>query len=221
MASLLLAIAPLALTGCFAYPDSSERINDDIVFTNAAKQADFTSYQTFAIDPTVHVAEVQADNSIESKTLDEDVAADLVAQVVSNMEDRGYTKVDQAAQPDLGITLTAIDGLAIGVVSGGYYWGYYGYYWGYPGWGYYYPYEVAYAYRTGTLLIDLVDLENTGGLPPDPGDGGIRPGSLPVVWNAAAYKAAADIQNASAAGVKQAQLAIDQAFKQSPYLRNN
>jgi hypothetical protein len=41
------------------------------------------------------------------------------------------------------------------------------------------------------------------------------------VWTAAAYKAGVDVENVSNAGVKRAQQAIDQAFKQSPYLRSN
>lgn len=214
--------AVLVLAGCLAYPDSSERIDDDIVYTNGANNTDFGEYKTFAIDPTVHVAAVQADNSIDSETLDQEVADQLVAQTVKNLTDRGYTQVEATESPDLGVTLTAISGLAVGVVSGGYYWGYYGYYWGYPGYGYYYPYNVAYSYRTGTLVIDAVDLASTAGQLPAPvGDAGPGPGALPVVWTAAAYKAGVDVDNVSQAGVKRAQQAIDQAFKQSPYLRSN
>jgi hypothetical protein len=221
IASCVAMAAALLLGGCFAYPDSSERVNDDIVYSQGAKDTDFGAFKTFAIDPSVHLAIIQADGTVESDTLDQEAADELVAQTVSNMEDRGYTQVAREETPELGITLTAISGLAIGVVSGGYYWGYYGYYWGYPGWGYYYPYQVAYAYRTGTLVIDLVDLKSTGGVPPANDGGPPRPGALPVVWTAAAYKAAADIEEPSSAGVRLAQQAIDQAFNQSPYLRSS
>jgi len=228
LASALAAVAVLCLSGCLAYPDSSERIDDDIVFTARAPQADFATFKTFSIDPVVHLAKVLADGSIEPGMLDPTVSAALVAQVVLNMTQRGYVQVDSTAKPNLGLTLTTISGLTVGVVSGGYYWGYYGYYWGYPGWGYYYPYNVAYSYRTGTLIVDMVDLAKSDGLYPR--DGGLPvvgdagpppPGALPVVWTAAAYKADVDVDNITNAGTLRAQQAIDQAFKQSPYLRSN
>ena len=227
LASVLAGVAAvLCLHGCLSYPDSSERIDDDIVYTNRAPEADFAAYKTFAIDPVVHLAEVQADGSIEPGTLDPAAAMTLVTQVVNNMTARGYVQVANTQSPQLGITLTAISGLQIGVVSGGYYWGYYGYYWGYPGWGYYYPYSVAYSYRTGTLITDLVDLAKSNGqFRRDGGvfdsDAGPQPGAIPVIWTSAAYKADVDVANPSAAGLQQAQRAIDQAFTQSPYLRSN
>jgi len=215
-------VALALLAGCLSYPDSSERIDDDIVYTHRADR-NFGLYRTFAVDPVVHLAVVQADGSIISSALEQAAADALVSQVVSNMKARGYEQVGSTQKPDVGLTLTAVSGLAAGVVSGGYYWGYYGYYWGYPGWGYYYPYQIAYAYRTGTLLIDLVDLVNSdgkyrgdGGIPNT--DAGPPPGALPVVWTAAAYQADVDVANPTNAGVLKAQQAIDQAFKQSPYL---
>jgi hypothetical protein len=227
------AAALVLLAGCISYPDSSERIDDDIVYTHRADR-NFGLYKTFAVDPVVHLAAVQADGTVEPATLDKATSDALVAQVVSNMKARGYEQVASSQKPDVGLTLTAISGLASGVVSGAYYWGYYGYYWGYPGWGYYYPYQITYAYKTGTLLIDLVDLVNSEGKFRQ--DGGIAaadagtapvPGALPVVWTAAAYKADVDVKNlndvitVSNAGVIRAQQAIDQAFKQSPYLQRS
>jgi uncharacterized protein DUF4136 len=221
------AVAVLVLGACYGYPDSSERLDDDIVFTSYSDKADFGSYKTFSIAPEVHLVVVKEDGSVESKNLDAASSAALVSQVVTNMVQRGYTQVDSSLKPSLGISLTAVNGRVDGVVSGGYYGGYYGYYWGYPGWGYYYPYPVAYSYQTGSLIIDMADLKGAAStLPLDAGgvvgaDGGLTPGGLPVVWTAAAYRAGVDIEHISPAGVKAAQQAIDQAFKQSPYLRSN
>lgn len=218
------AAAMLLLSGCFGYPDSSERVDDDIVFTTRSEKVDFGSYKTFAIDPEVRLAEVQADNTVEPGTLDPATSAALVSQVALNMMQRGYVQVDVSAKPSLGITLTAISGLVAGTVYGGYYGGYYGYYWGYPGWGYYYPYPIPYAYETGTLAIDMIDLgvaEQVVRRDEATVDAGTGAGSLPVIWAAAAYKAGVDIEKSTPAGVKNAQNAIDQAFKQSPYLRSN
>jgi hypothetical protein len=212
----------LSLATCNAFPDASERLDDDLVFTSAAPNADFKAYQTFAVDPDVHLATVREDGTVESTTLERGESDAIVARVATNLEQRGFRRVSPNETPDLGITLTAISGLAVGAVTG-YWWGTYAWYWGFPGWGYYYPYEVAYAYRTGTLVLETVDLVAgrklyPGGALPDASlpDAGPGSGGLPVVWGMLAYKAFVD--DDSSVRTQTVTTAIDQAFIQSPYL---
>lgn len=213
----------LLAAGCLTYPDSSERYNDDIVYTAHAENVQFGSFQTFAVDPEVHLATVEADNTVETGSIDKALGDAVVANVVSNMEKIGYRQVDAKDNPDLGLTITAISGLVSGTaVSGGYYWGYYGAYWGFPGWGYYYPYAVDYSYRPGTLIVDMADLNSARTKYPSEPDEmtssepNARPGGLPVVWTMVGYRAYTD--QTSTQRVQNATAAIDQGFSQSNYL---
>jgi len=219
-----------ASSGCLFYPDSSERSNDDIVITSHAPKADFKSFKTFAIDPDVMMMEAKADGSIESTPIDPAASEKIVQRLTDHMERRGYTKTDSKDEADLGITVTAISGIVIGT---SYWGGYYGWYWGYPGYGYYYPYPVYYSYETGSLIVDMVDLDKAREDFPRPdapvmgttGDDGADagtgenpgPGGLAVVWGMAGYRAFAE-SSKSVQG-QNALNAIDQAFTQSPYLK--
>lgn len=217
-------IAALGTPACFFYPDSSERVDDDLVITARKPKADFGAYKTFAVSPTVKVLEVEADGDVETKDADPDIAEPVLERLVKNMKSRGYEQTDDKTTADLGLSVTAIQGLVIGA-SYGYWGGYYGYYWGYPGWGYYYPYPTYYAYEPGTLIIDMADLDAAremypDGLPEkpaDPSEGNPGPGGVPVVWTMAGYRAYVD--DSDTVKVTQANAAIDQAFDQSPYLK--
>jgi hypothetical protein len=216
-------LATLCLTGCVFYPDSSESFDDEVVATHYDKDTDFGDFKTFAIDPVVHLATVNSDGSVDDEAVDKALGDPIIARIVSNMTSRGYQQVTKTGKPDLGISVTAFKGTVIG---SSYWYPYYGYYWGYPSWGYYYPYEIYYSYNTGTLLIDTVDLLSArkhpqpvlrdGGVP----DGGAIAGGLAVVWTGAAYKAL-NYEQATADAVRTAQKAVDQEFKQSPYLKRN
>jgi hypothetical protein len=187
--------AALLVAGCASYPDSSERYDDNVVYTAHASDVTWESFQTFAVDSEVHLVTVEQDDTVEQGTVDQSTSQAIVASVVSNMEMRGYHQVDAGDNPDLGLTVTAISGLVNGTVTGGYYWGYYGAYWGFPGWGYYYPYSVNYSYRPGTLIVDMADLNSARQSYPsepdksDPNAPNARPGGLPVVGTNHSYHA--------------------------------
>lgn len=214
-----IAVGALYLASCFNYPDSSERLNDDVVFTGHSKKADFGNYTTFAIDPVVHVATVGDDNKITTSDADSKFGGQIVSHVAKLLEDRGFQQVQSAEDPDLGVSVTGISGEQSGVVSGGYWSGYYSSYWGFPGYSYYYPYSTYYTYQTGTLVVDIADLADGRDLLATASSDDPEPGSLAVVWGMIAYRAYVPDDNASR--VDAATTAIDQAFQQSPYLTRN
>lgn len=212
----------LAHAACSYYPDSSGRLDDDAVFTAYAAETDFGSYRSFAIDPVMHVALVEADDSVEMVDADSEVSHAVTDHVVNTLEERGYTRVPPDFDPDLGVKITAIRGLTVDAVSGGYFWGYYGDYWGFPGWSYYYPYDVYYAYRPGSLIVDVTDLAAGRGELASRGAGAAgdaEAGALAVIWMMVGYRAYIDEDVDMQ--VSDAVNAIDQAFEQSPYLGRN
>ena len=207
-----LALAALLAIGCDRYPGAEGRFDDDIVATGYDQTLDFGAFRTFSVDPTVRVIKDGDDGDPVSEELDPDTAAELVGQVVANMESLGYEEVSRDDDPDLGITITGINSLVSGSIT---WWG--GSYWGYWGWGYYYPYVQHYSYRTGALTLDMVDLTRTTPPPDDAGvvgDGDELP-SLPVAWNAIAYQVLDDNERPR---MEWALESIDQAFEQSPVL---
>jgi hypothetical protein len=207
-----------SLSACVAYPDSSERFDDEVTATGYDKRVDFTQFKTFSIDPVVHVVKNTGDGTPELVEMDPKYAAPLVDEVTKNMKAAGYEEVESNKHPDLGLTLTGINTLVTGTYTA--WWGY-GYYWGYPGYGYYYPYYYGYAYRAGSLITEMVDLKDMTSSGPgddDAGaghDGPIR--GLPVVWSSIGYRVLDDNNTTNVAWAKSS---IDQAFTQSPYLRN-
>ena len=93
------------------------------------------------------------------------------------MKQRGYTLVDKAAKPDLGINLTRIDNSYTSISWNPGWWGGPGYwdpgYWGYPGGGWFWPsYYNVYQVNERQTAIDLFDLKNP------------KDGKLTAIWNA-------------------------------------
>ena len=92
----------------------------------------------------------------------------------------------------------------------GWWWGYPGYYpplwWGYPGYGYYYPYCNYYSYDTGSLNVELFDLENAS-----------ENQNIRAIWNNINFGVMSRYEQTN---VNRALESIDQAFDQSPYIQN-
>lgn len=217
---LSIAMVAAVTSGCLVYPDSDERIDDDIVITSHQQKIDFKDYKTFAVAPIVKKAESKADGEIEITDIDAQWGDKVVERLASRMEARGFERLDpEDENADLGLTATVYEGLVVGSVS---YWGgYWGYYWGYPGWGYYYPYDVYYAYEPGSIIVDMVDLDKArrdfpNGGKPDGDTPPPEPGQLAVVWAMTGYRAYIDDNKSTT--TQQALDAIDQAFVQSPYI---
>jgi hypothetical protein len=214
--ALVLAVSFACTIGsasCLSYPDTSERLDDDIVLTRFDGKASFGSYSTFTIRPDVPLI----DGSDAPKLLDQTAATTLVEAVARNLISRGYVRLGHDEAADLGLELSITTEVNTQRVcySSGYYRGYGSPYWGYSGYSYYAPYGcTTSAWTSGTVLIDLLDLRAAAanGAAPDAG----TPPPLPAIWLAAVYRV---LSTTAPANLAQAQAGIDQAFRQSPYLQ--
>jgi hypothetical protein len=190
--------------GCEPQPDELKLFDQFVVSTNYDENADFGSYLTYYI-PTDTIGLVSNIPSDDTIIVGSNYARPVINQVKTNLNARGYQYVDIDESPDLAVNAYVLKNLNIfqdiiypGYGYPGYYYpGYYGYY-GY----YYYPYVQTYAYNTGVLVLEIVDLKN------------VTPqNEVTVIWNA--YLG--DVF--SAVNLSQQTLdAIDQAFRQSTYL---
>ncbi|HEY0679098.1 MAG TPA: DUF4136 domain-containing protein [Chitinophagaceae bacterium] len=151
------------LTGCVRDPlkDMSEE-ESRIYITNYDTAISYSNYSTFSIADSVAVIQNNQLRSRERTQYD----VQFVAAVTAALQQRGFTKVDNTQNPDLGVTISRIINTATGVVSytdyGGYYNNYWDpYYWGAPGYGYYFPtYYGVYQVSESAIGIDIFDLKN-------------------------------------------------------------
>lgn len=198
-------ITAVVTWSCQTEPDSAKLIDDMVVSTNYDTEADFSAYTTYAI-PTDTIGFLS--NSVEDTIItspDSSFPRHVLTAIRQNLDDRGYTRVNKNQDPDVGINVMVVNDFNVfqEIVypsygyPGNYYSGYYGY-----GSYYYYPYINTYAYNTGVLIIEVVDLKNRT---PD--------NKVKVVWDAYMGDVYSTIDR-----LAQSEDAIDQAFIQSPYL---
>lgn len=197
------------LAGCYSEPDTQRLLDELVVATNFDPGADFTSYSTYAIPTdTIGLISNTSNDSIITHSKS-DFPRPVLNAIRAHLNDRGYTRIDRSQDPDLGINVMLVNDFNIfqQVIYPDYY-GYPGnYYPGYYGYGSYYSYPVVntYAYHTGVLIIEIVDLKNKT---PD--------NKVRVVWDA--YMG--DMYNTLDL-IPQTERAIGQAFVQSAYVSRN
>lgn len=205
----VIVIAAALGWSCQTEPDSAKLIDEMVVSTNYDTEADFSAYTTYAI-PTDTIGFIT--NTAATDTIitypQSSFPRNVLNKIRSNLEVRGYTRVGKDQDPDLGINVMVVNDFNVfqEIVYPNYY-GYPGnYYPGYYGYGsyYYYPYVNTYAYNTGVLIIEMVDLKNRT---PD--------NKVRVVWDAYLGDVYSTIDRE-----QQSAEAIDQAFIQSPYIGN-
>jgi hypothetical protein len=191
---VLAVIASLSfLWGC--YPDGAEYYEEtDIVYTNYDDGYNFASKGTYSIpDKIVKITGELAEGE-DPEFVKEPYNTQVLQKIQSNMTALGYTKVTDPATADLVLFPAVWTNTTV------YY--YYDYWcWYYPyycGWGWGYPSVTS--YTTGTLLMTLVA----------DGKEYVQPTN---VWTAAVNGLMS-----GAYDVSRVNKAIDQAFKQSPYL---
>jgi hypothetical protein len=202
---VVLLVLPLLFLGCQTEPEQVKLLDELVVATNYDTNADFTSYSTYAIptDTIGFFSNTSNDTIITQQR--SDYPRPIIEKIKANMNARGYTQVAKDQNPDLGVSIVVVNDFDIfqQVIypdyygSGGYYSGYYGY----NSW-YGYPYVNTYAYNTGVLIIELVDLKNR-----------TSNNSVKVIWDA--YLG--DVYSTMNL-IPQTEKGIDQAFQQSPYL---
>ena len=192
------------LAGCYSEPDNLRLLDDLVVATNFDPAADFKTYASFAMptDTIGYISNSSNDTIITSS--ESTFPRPVLAAIRENLLARGYTRVDRTENPDLGINVVVVNDFNVfqQVIypdpygyPGTYYPGYYGY-----GSYYYYPYINTYAYNTGVLIIEIVDLKN---MTPD--------NRVKVIWDAYMGDLYSTIDR-----IPQTERAIDQAFEQSP-----
>lgn len=205
---LILCALGLMLWGC--YPQGPEYVEDlDLVYTNHNADYDFASKGTYARPDDI--IKITGENIVGApETIPDAVAVAVLAKFDDNMEALGWTKVDLDDDPDIAVLPASLETTTITYWYDYWYgwWG--GYYPGYPGGGYYpgYPsYPVVTSYSTGTLLFLITD-----GDPDEVGGNG----SHLIHWTLAANGVLTGTYD-----INRVTKAIDQGFKQSPYLKTN
>ncbi len=203
---LLFSAALLMLAACHKEPyrDSD---NEYLVYTSPGENVDFTKFKTFHVPDSLLIIG-QSDKPVFSKSQE---AKDLILTFKSNMEDRGFVFVAEAADADLGAQLTYMikTDKYVQYYDSPYWWLDYPGYWpaGYWGnWhGYYYPRPVTYSFTTNALLADIVDLKDVKS----------EETPLEILWSSYMGGPAGISLKYD---VRRMMDAMNQAFKQSPYL---
>lgn len=202
----IILIAFSLLISCEPKPDSARLLDQFVVSTNYDKQAVFSSYATYAIPTdTIWLYSNASNDTLLVQNENSSYPRPIVNAIKKNMSDRGFTLTGRNENPDLGINVSLIQDYNIyqQISYGGYGYGagYYGY-----GYGYYSPYYPTYVSTVtsnqGALIIEIVDLKNRA-----------ANNTVKVLWTANI----SDIFNAVDIN-KQSLEAVDQAFKQSPFL---
>lgn len=205
----------LAFSACQNEPDLNELSSDLIVYTSYDKDCDFGKYDTFAIPDSILLL---SDNNKPAYYSSEDPrTASIVGAFVSEMESRGFKKVKKDADPDLGIQISFVKNTntIVSYAAADPYWWYgYGYYWPYSywdpyyaGWGPYYTYPITYSYSVGSLIAEIIDLENVD----------VANKKIPVIWTT--YMAG--ILSSNQLNLSYTLSGIYQAFEQSPYIHTD
>ncbi len=208
LGSLILAVA--ALTSCKKLPPVNNLSSDFVVETKYDTAVQFTNYKTFAIRDTITVA---TENPKDSVWYDADAQA-IINEVSKQMKAAGYIQVapEDKSNIDLGIQLVGIRNRIIYGVTPGYWWGFPGYwnpyYWGdYNHYPYWYPYWYNYTIKTGSLIIEIADLKNAAAKQ-----------KLNIIWTGIG---SGQIGNSNSFILDQCIKSVDQAFLQSPYIKQN
>lgn len=224
---LVLPLGIVLLDGC--YPNDSITIDQtDIVLTGYYDSVDFKTLKTYFLPDTVFP--VRDDTTDKTPVENSDL---ILNEIEKNMNNYGYTRVaydPDIEEPDIMIAVAAISTTTVTVgwwypyyPGWGWGWGWYKDssadrgtdYWYYPGYPGYYPPGwgwggVPYysSYTTGTLLMEMTNPNDYRVIDSDT--------VVPMYW-------AGGVSGVLSGGSNTSRISggIDQAFTQSPYLKNN
>ena len=199
--SFIVILGGLLLWGC--YPGGADYTEDfDIVVTHHNPDYDFTAQGTYAMPDQIVKITGNVQEGDDPEFLLPATASQILSQIALNMTALGYTKVALDADPDVILLPASWETTTIYYYYDYWYWWYGGYY---PPYGGYYPPIYGGSYTTGTLLMTIKDPDELSGtgVPINQWSGALN-GILNSKFNPARVKPL-----------------IDQAFKQSPYLKTN
>lgn len=203
-------VAALALTAfaCQHEPSLSDYNGDYMVYTNRDSGTDFADFSTYFLPDSILLIG-NTEKAVYWKNND---ALEIIATVANSLNEAGYQRVGEKEEATFGMQLSYVEQVTYYVgYNDPYWWSYYPYYWAPGYWGGYwggwnYPFFVQYGYSSGSLLIEMVDLE----LPAVASDN-----KLPVVWSS--YIGGL-LSNSQQLNMQRAITAVEQSFLQSPYL---
>ena len=211
----------LIIGGC--YPGGPEYLSDyDLIATEYSEEYwNANSPSTYYMPDSLGWIEDREDLD-NNDDLTREYDAFILGEVAENMALQGYqriTELDVNNPPDLYVftQALAVKNTTVSWIPGypwygGYYPGWGGYYPGYgPGWGGYYPgwggVPVATSYTTGTILIEMGDAKNLDE----------ENKIVNMVWAAGIDGILGSSKASNEQFISQS---IQQAFNQSPYLKN-
>lgn len=208
----------LLFSSCEKTPDLDQLDGKSIVRTSYDKDANFGAMKNYFINDTVYAITGTGKSGYEKWDYEKNSSAKtLIDKVKSNLNTLGYTQVSDTLSCDMALQITFIKNTTYFVDYPDYYWwdywNYNNYYWY---WGYnlyypYYPYAVAYGYSTGSTVIDMINFDA-----PLKNDTKTGKKSRPVAWNTIIDRT---LTSNGTYNLERVTEGIDQAFKQSPYLK--
>jgi hypothetical protein len=215
---IIITAIPVLIVSCYpGEPSSGAEL--DIVGTSYDKEFDFNAITSFALPDTIVHIVTDGELDILSRDYDYLIINRIRDQMISN----GYQEepLDTLNPADIVLLISAVSASKSGVYfDPAWWWGYWGWWpgwsgypgdsmWG-PGWGMGFPvgFPIYINYATGTLFITMIDPENTD----------IDEMTIAAPWlaafNSLLQTGGQDIEQRITDN-------IDQAFKQSPYLKKN
>lgn len=204
-----LLLAAAALTACEKDADTDKLDNNFVVYTNHDKNTDFKEFDTYYLPDSI----LLIGEKDKAEYWNDENSQKILAAYASDMAARGFTRVDDREEADLGVQVSYVKNTYVysGYGSPDWWWGYPGYwdvpYWGNWGGGWYYPYTVNYSFSTGSFLTEMLNLEAAEG----------ADAKLPIVWSS--YMSGM-LSGSTELNVSLAVQAVNQAFAQSAYLTN-
>lgn len=200
--------------GCSVHESFNSTSDYDAVVTVQDPEYDYSQNKTYAVVEEVADLSEYISNPIDINDMAKWEKI-IKESIHNNMQAAGYTETTgDIEEADVVV--------AAGVVAGES-WTFYGYYpwWGWNGWYYYPGITVAVDFSSGSVILVMIDPKRVqslaaGGQPEDAGaDAGDGEEAYKAVWGAGLRALLSGITE------KKVRDGIDQAFAQSPYLKQN
>ncbi len=203
---LAIALLAAAVCACQKEPSTSGLHNDYLVYTGHDTDTDFVTLETYYLPDRI----LLIGNHDKAEYWEDATAQEIIARVAAQLDAAGFQRIEDKESADAGIQMSYVERETYYVgYDYPYWWWYYPYYWAPSYWGdwvgWYYPFRVYYGYTSGSLLIEMLDLEGTT-------ESGKK---LPIVWNAFISGL---LSSSERLNLERTLSAVDQAFAQSPYL---